>query len=435
MKFWSAIVNGLSELLAHKLRSLLTMLGVIFGIASVISMVSIGAGARQEALEQIKLMGINVIQVNRRSLSGDLAIAAQKESPQGVTYGDAQAIGELYKTAQHVVPLCRVFGDVRRSSTAIPAKVLGTTPDYLGVRRVKLAAGRFVDSKDIDRRALVCVIGSEVKRSAFLSENPIGQQLKIGTQEFQVIGVMAERAVRSSKGGQFALPDINEDVYIPITVAMDRFQIYVEQVIPVDFAGFIKLIDRLFERPPLQQRPITQIIVQVKDESHTWEAARVVERILQRRHKAISDFEIVIPAELLRQSQQTQRIFNIVMGAIASISLLVGGIGIMNIMLATVTQRAREIGIRRCVGASRSDIARQFLLEALVITSIGGLLGILVGVEMAKVISQYAGWRTIVSGQAVLLSLLVAIVTGIVFGLYPAVRAAAIQPMEALRAE
>jgi putative ABC transport system permease protein len=233
----------------------------------------------------------------------------------------------------------------------------------------------------------------------------------------------------------FALPDINEDIYIPISVAMDNFQIHVEQAIPVDVPGLLRLFTKLFAKPPLQERPVTRIIVQTKDESQTWEAARVAERILQSRHQRIPDFEIMIPAELLRQSQQTQRIFNIVMGAIASISLVVGGIGIMNIMLATVTQRAREIGTRRCIGASQSDIARQFLLEALVITSIGGLLGIILGVEMARLISDYAGWRTIVSGQAVALSLLVAMVTGVVFGLYPAVRAASIQPMEALRAE
>ncbi len=434
MKFWSAILTGISELLAHKLRSLLTMLGVIFGIASVISMVSIGAGARQEALEQIKLMGINVIEVNRRSLSGDLAIEAQKESPQGVTYGDAEAIRELYKEARWVVPVCRIFGDVRQGGTAISAKVFGTPPDYRDVRRLRLASGRFIDAEDIERRARVCVIGSEVKRAAFLTDDPLGRRLKIGKEEFQVIGVMEQRAVQAGKS-LFALPDMNEDVYIPITVAMDSFQIYVEQAIPVDTTGVIKLLRRLFDKPPLHQRPVTQIIVQVGDESDTWEAARVVERILARRHKEIADFEIMIPAELLRQSQQTQRIFNIVMGAIASISLLVGGIGIMNIMLATVTQRAREIGIRRCIGASRSDITRQFLLEALVITSVGGLLGIFVGVEMADLISQYAGWRTIVSGQAVLVSLVVAVVTGIIFGLYPAMRAAAIQPMEALRAE
>jgi len=216
---------------------------------------------------------------------------------------------------------------------------------------------------------------------------------------------------------------------------MEDFQIYVEQAIPVDVGGLGKILARMFDRPQLEKRPVTQVTVQVEDESQTWEAARVVRRILERRHNGIPDFEIVIPAELLRQKQQTQRIFNVVMGAIASISLVVGGIGIMNIMLATVSQRAREIGVRRCVGASRADIARQFLLECLVITSIGGILGIALGWEMAAMISRYAAWPTIVSGTAVLLSLLVAVTTGIVFGLYPAVRAAAIEPMEALRAE
>jgi len=434
MKFWAAIRTGISELLAHKLRSLLTMLGVIFGIASVISMVSIGAGVRQEAIEQIRLMGINVVRVNRRALSGDLAIEAQRQSPQGLTYGDAEALRELYDAAERVVAVCRVFADIRQSDRTIPAKVFGTTSDYMRVNRVELSSGRFLDAGDVDRRARVCVIGAEIKRAAFFLEDPIGKSLRIGNQNFQVIGVVDERRVGAGQS-MFSLPDLNQDIYMPISVAMDDYQIYVEQVIPVDVHAFFKVISKLFDRPPLEKRPITQIIVQVGDESETWEAARVTGRILDQRHNGIPDYEVVIPAELLRQSQQTQRIFNIVMGAIASISLLVGGIGIMNIMLATVTQRAREIGVRRCVGASQSDIARQFLLEALVITSVGGVFGIVLGVEMATVISQYAGWRTIVSGQAILLSLGVAVVTGVIFGLYPAMRAASIQPMEALRAE
>jgi len=189
----------------------------------------------------------------------------------------------------------------------------------------------------------------------------------------------------------------------------------------------------MMRRPPMEGRSVTQIIVQVADEQQTFEAAHVARRVLDRRHKEIPDYDIVIPAELLRQSQQTQRIFNIVMGAIASISLLVGGIGIMNIMLATVTQRQREIGIRRCIGASRADIIRQFLIECLVITIVGGLIGVVMGVEMARLISTYAKWPTVVSGQAILLSLAVASITGVVFGLYPATRAASIQPVEALR--
>ncbi|MCJ7821973.1 MAG: ABC transporter permease [Armatimonadetes bacterium] len=434
MKIWSAILTGISELLANQLRSLLTMLGVIFGIGSVIAMVSIGAGARQEALDSIKLMGVNVIQVNRRSLTGDLAIEGQRESPQGLTYGDAQAIRDLYSSARRVVPVCRVFGEARKSGQTAPAKIFGTTPDYREVSRVDLAEGRFIDEHDVAERARVCVIGSDVKRSAFFLEDPIGQRLKIGTEQFQVIGVLAERAAMAGRN-VFSLRDLNQDIYLPITVAMDDFQIYVEQAIPVDVGGLSKLLARMFDRPQLEKRPVTQIIVQVEDESQTWEAARVARRILERRHKGIPDFEIVIPAELLRQKQQTQKIFNVVMGAIASISLVVGGIGIMNIMLATVSQRAREIGVRRCVGASRADIARQFLLECLVITSIGGLLGIGLGWEMAALISRYAAWPTVVNQTAVLLSLVVAMTTGVVFGLYPAMRAAAIEPMEALRAE
>jgi hypothetical protein len=207
VKFWSSILTGISELLAHKLRSLLTMLGVIFGIASVIAMVSIGAGARQEALEQIRLMGINVIQINRRALSGDLALEAERQSPQGVTYGDAKAIGELYEAAERVVPVCRVFGEVRHNGTAIPAKVLGTTPDYSRVNRLALASGRFVDDGDIERHAQVCVIGSEVKRAAFFLEDAVGKNLRIGTQEFQVIGVLEERRVQAGSS-LLSLPDV-----------------------------------------------------------------------------------------------------------------------------------------------------------------------------------------------------------------------------------
>jgi putative ABC transport system permease protein len=434
MWIWSAIRTGVAELLAHKLRSLLTMLGVIFGIASVIAMVSIGAGARREALEQIRLMGVNVIHINRRTLTGDEAREAQWESPQGLTYGDALAVKRLYSSARQVVPVCRVFGEVEAAGRGVAAKVYGTTPEYCSVSRLHVAAGRFFDKEHIVRQSHVCVIGSEVARAAFFTRDPVGRLLKIGDTELQVVGVMAPRTVEAGRR-LFALRDVNQDIYVPISVAMDEFLIYVEQVVPADETSMRQVYALMRVRPPLEERPITQIIVQVGEEGETWEAARLARRILSRRHKKIPDYEIVIPAELLRQSQQTQRIFNIVMGAIASISLVVGGIGIMNIMLATVTQRAREIGIRRCVGASRQDIISQFLLECLVITTIGALQGVVLGIALADAISKYAGWRTIVSGQAVLLALVVAAATGLLFGIYPAVRAASIQPMEALRAE
>ncbi len=433
MKFWAAILTGISELMAHKMRSLLTMLGVIFGIASVVAMSSIGAGARKEALEQIRLMGVDAIQINRKSLSGDLAQEAEKKSPQGLNYGDARAIRRLYTQAKLVVPVCRVFAEVRLHGQMIPAKVFGTTEEYPGAARIAVAEGRFLDPVDQKQNVPVCVIGSGVKQAAFNTEDPLGKLLRIGDRDYRVVGVMEERAVQTGRS-RFSLRDMNQDVYLPLTVAMSDYQLYAEQALPPDIATFEKVIARLMRRPPMEQRPVTQIIVQVGNERQTWEAARVVRRILERRHQNVPDHEIAIPAELLRQSQKTQQIFNIVMGAIASISLLVGGIGIMNIMLATVTQRAREIGIRRCIGASRADITRQFLLECLVITSIGGVVGIGLGIQMASMISHYANWPTVVSTQAVVLSLVVATVTGVVFGLYPAMRAASIQPMEALRA-
>jgi len=434
MKIISALMAGLREMWAHKLRSLLTMLGVIFGVGSVIGMVSIGAGARHEALEQIKQLGVDVVRVQRRALTGELAGEALKKSPNGLTYGDAEALRTLCRFAIQVVPVCRVFADATTDSEPIPSRVYGTVPAYAQVSRLPLDEGRFVDEEDVKNNGRVCVLGAAIKRRIFPFRDALGETIRLGDEDYRVVGVLGERHAVAG-GASFALADINEDIYLPLTTAMDRFPIYLEQVLPTNTSELYRLWDRLTGRPPLSERPVTGIIMQVERPEQTVEAALVTRNVLDRRHKDIRDYEIMIPAELLRQRQQAQRIFNIVMGAIASISLIVGGIGIMNIMLATVTQRAREIGIRRCVGASRFDIVGQFLVEALVMTSLGGVLGIGLGVELANAISSYAKWKTIVSGEAVAMSVMVAAATGLLFGIYPAMRAAAIQPAEALRAE
>ena len=426
--------TGFRELWSHKLRSLLTMLGIIFGVAAVIAMVSIGEGARQESLNQIKLLGIDVLQVRRVALAGELEDKAAKASPYGLNYGDGLALAELCDFAKQVVVSCRVFGEVRVIGKQVDARVFGTSPGYLETSRMAVDYGRFIDDQDVARRAHVCVLGAEAKRQGFAFENPVGKFVKIGMSNFRVIGVLEERVLETTET-TFALRDLNSDVYIPITVAMEDFQIYVEKAIPLNPEAIFNLAQDIFNRPGLNKRPVSEVAVQVKDAESTIPAAEVVKQILNRRHGAVPDFEIIIPIELLRQRQNTQRVFNIVMGAIAGVSLLIGGIGIMNIMLATVTQRAREIGIRRCIGATRGDIIRQFLVECLVITCVGGLIGVGGGIGGAQAISYYAAWKTVVSGSAVVLSVCVSFAVGLIFGLYPAVRAASIDPMEALRSE
>ena len=431
-RFTAPIQTGFRELASHKLRSLLTMLGMIFGVAAVIAMVSIGEGARVETLQQIQQMGIDVLHVRRVSLAGEIQSEASKLSPFGLNYGDAQALQHLSDFATLVVPSCRVFGQVSAGGKAIDARVFGTSPGYLQTANLSVASGRFIDETDVASRSHVCVLGAEIKREAFAYENPVGKFIKIGSGNYRVIGVMQERLVETSDSS-FSLRDLNQDVYIPITVAMEDFQLYMEQAIPMNPEAVMGLISQMFERPQLNRRPISEIAVKVRDENATVQAAQVIKQVISRRHAGIQDFEIIIPIELLRQQQQTQNIFNIVMGAIASISLLVGGIGIMNIMLATVTQRAREIGIRRCIGATRGDIIRQFLVECLVITMLGGLMGVVAGIGAAQAISYYADWATVVSTSAISLSLGVSVTVGLIFGLYPAIRAASIEPIEALR--
>ncbi|MBI2841917.1 MAG: ABC transporter permease [Armatimonadetes bacterium] len=432
MSILDAIQTGLSELLSHKLRSALTMLGVIFGVAAVIAMVSIGEGAKQEALDQIRLMGIDVVHVKRAVIVGELLEKAQERSPYGLKLSDADSIEQVCGYARRVVPLRQVFADVEVQGKPVPVKVVGTTPAYAGVARATLERGRFLRDEDVRERYPICVLGAAAKRELFGFEDPIGRSVKVGSRLFRVVGLMEPKEVGSAKAFA-ALRDLNSDLYIPITLSISDFQIYSQQAVPANAVTLREMVRKMRERPALGNSPITEVIVQVENDDATVPTASLVRSVLNRQHRGIRDYEIVIPAELLRQSQQTQRIFNIVMAAIAGISLLVGGIGIMNIMLATVTQRTREIGTRRCVGATRWDIIRQFMLEALVITCLGGLIGIALGVGGAKAISVYAGWRTLVSVQAIVISFGVSAMVGIIFGLYPAVRAAMVDPIEALR--
>ncbi len=432
MGIFDAIRTGLSEVLSHKMRSMLTMLGVIFGVAAVIAMVSIGEGAKQEALDQIKKMGIDVVHVKRAVVAGELLEKSQDRSPNGLKFSDADGISEVCDFARQIVPVREVFADVRIGETPISVKVVGTTPGYADVTRTVTELGRFLRTSDVTEHNAVCVLGAAAKRELFGFDEAIGKSVKIGRRLFRVVGVLEPKELGSAKAFS-ALRDLNSDIYIPVTVSISDFQIYSQQAVPATMRSVIEMRQRMLTRRSIGNSPITEIIVQVESADAAVPTASIVKSVLKRLHNNIKDYEIVIPVELLRQSQQTQQIFNIVMAAIASISLLVGGIGIMNIMLATVSHRTREIGIRRCIGATRWDIVRQFMIEALVITCTGGLTGVAIGIGGARLISDFAHWRTVVSMQAVIVSFGVSGLVGVVFGIYPAVRAAMIDPIEALR--
>ncbi len=400
---------GLEGIRSHKLRSVLTALGIIFGVAAVIAMLSIGEGAKQEALEQIQLMGMNNILINDIPIEDEESGAGRSNLSRGLLLEDAVALLMINPLLSMAVPERSVKEQIYFGQESVEATVVGTLPDYERVMAFTPRLGAFFNYQDVTEARRVCVLGAEVRYTLFLFQDPVGERIKIGSQWYTVLGVMEEKP--SAGAGSGISDNLNNNIYIPITAAVKRFPRSV----------FASEIDR--------------IILQVKDSGRIEEAAMIVRNSLSRRHNQVDDFNITIPEALLRQKQQTQRIFNIVMGAIAGISLLVGGIGIMNIMLASVMERTREIGVRRAVGARQRDILSQFLVEAMVLSFAGGLLGVLLGFILTKVIALYAGWRTLVSVSAIILAFTVSAAVGIVFGIYPARQAARLDPIVSLRYE
>ena len=397
---------------SHKLRSGLTALGVIFGVAAVVGMASIGEGARREALRLIDLMGAsNILIDHARPDEGDARTQSLARNPLGLTVNDAGALRELVQNATVVAPLRVSNTVVKAGRQSAKLAVVATTPDQFALYNLQPALGRLLLQLDETDFRRVCVLGWEARRELFPLDNPVGREVVIDSEPYSVVGVATQRL---SGGGQIAgvdLRDTNLDVYIPLATSLKRHP------------------------PDPQASELTRVIVHLPDPEQLTGAARLIERIMKRRHRDVADFKVIVPEELLRQHQATQRIFNIVMGTIASISLLVGGIGIMNIMLASVLERTREIGIRRAVGARETDIARQFLAEAVALSLFGGVIGVGLGVALAFGISVYAGWETAVSVWAVLVAVGVSVGVGVTFGWLPARRAAKLDPIEALRYE
>ncbi len=361
-------VTAITNLGRHKLRTSLTMLGMIFGVGAVIAMLSIGAGAEEKALDAIGRLGLRNVIVRAKEVKPDDRQELRKKSL-GVSLRDAEAIVEAVPNVERVLPRIEVKPyKVMAPGAKTKAKVFGVSSSYREVADVGLAKGRFFDARDEHEHAQVAVIGEEVRRNLFGYGEAIGKQLKVNDVWLEVIGVLAsDPAGGAPSQDAVAQQSTAREIWIPVSTAM-----------------------RKFDRDPLDA-PIDELLVTVKEGVSTRRTSQVIEPLLQRLHGGADDYEVVVPEALLEQSRQTQRIFNIVMGSIAGISLLVGGIGIMNIMLASVLERTREIGVRRAIGATRQDIRSQFVVESFAISFLGGVTGIVIGIVLARIVAAYAG--------------------------------------------
>ena len=405
---------GIGSLLAHKLRTLLTMLGMIFGVGAVVAMLSITEGARQEMIRYIDLLGVNNIVVEANEAPDrDTLIEVRQVSP-GLTFRDARAIAantpniasqSERKTFQPTSLLPTMDGDL--------PTVIGVQPNYIDIYSMHLIEGRFFTEDEQARSSPVCVLGERAKISILGYGNAVGSYIKVNEVWLHVIGVAAPQATAESDVEGLEADDRSNVIFAPLNSVMRRFE---------DNNSYLKdEIDGIFLRVDSGADPI--------------ETSQIVRAILNTTHNGASDFSVLVPADLLAQREQQQLVFQIVMICIAGISLLVGGIGIMNIMLATVLERTREIGIRRAIGARQRDIIRQFLIEAVMISILGGLIGIAAGFGGSKVIAAIAGWATVVTIISIIVSFGVSVFIGLLFGIYPAMQAAKLDPIEAIRYE
>jgi putative ABC transport system permease protein len=393
-------IKGLQE---HKTRTFLTMLGIIFGVASVISMLAIGEGARRKTLSQIQSLGLNNIIVQHDDAADDFS-----KNSVFLNYQDLKGIKKVMPTVSNAVPVLQEELEVNYKKRFESVEVLGTEPNYFEIMSLNTNKGGYFSEFDNKMRNRVCLLGHDLLISLFGAEEPLGKQVRINNVWFTVVGILEYQPV--SVAGNIEV-NLNKQVFIPIQTMESRI-----------------------DRDPTKS-DLDQIILQVTNSEFVTPTANFVEQVLFRRHNQEQNYKLIVPEQLLKQSEETQRIFNIVMGAIAGISLLVGGIGIMNIMLASILERTKEIGLRRSLGATKLDIRNQFLVEAIIISLGGGVVGIVLGYVLTWGVTAFSDWETVVSLWSVFLSVGVSSLVGIVFGFFPAKKAAELDPIEALRYE
>ena len=421
---------GAKSLWMHRLRSTLTALGVVFGVCSVIAMLAIGEGASREAQEQIARLGSRNIIIKtvkpaeQRTATGD----TDTMNIYGLTYSDAERIRKTIPQVKQVIPMCRLTQRVWYRNRQVSAEVIGTIPWYPEVHPVRLRLGRFLSSIDMDYQQKICVVDEQVIEELFVVDDPIGRDIKIKNVYYRVVGMVTSTGPMQTTGqAQNSAPTsaaagggIAGNIYIPLTAFKSSFG-----EMTVQYSGGVRQAEKV---------ELQEITVMVDSTDSVLPVRDILDSLLRRFHKK-KDYQIVVPLELLRQAARTKRIFSIVLGSIAAISLLVGGIGIMNIMLASVSERTREIGIRRALGARRRDIIVQFLSETVMLTLAGGVLGIGLGSLIPYLITRFFYMPTVITGTSLILSFGISGAIGVAFGLYPAYRAAWLDPIESLRHE
>ncbi len=418
-RFLRHVQLGVKTLLLHKMRSVLTMLGMVFGVGAVIAMLAVGEGASKEALDQIRSLGSqNIIIHSQKSVeqeaSGSMRV---RLNMYGLLYADLERIENSYDSIVETVPAKLIRGQGRIDGRSLELRLVGTTPNWFDLVQRELLAGRVINDLDVNQKSSVVVLTEHGARKLLVGKTSIGSKVLISKNYFTVIGVIKSQ---STETGAMQTPDQEIDAYIPLIVAIERFgDINVTRTSGSRDRALIEL---------------NQIIVAIDSIDNVEATAAAIERMLATHHPK-KDYRMSVPLALLRQAQATQRTFNIVLGSIAGISLLIGGIGIMNIMLASVTERTREIGIRRAIGARRKQIIGQFLIETVVLSVTGGFIGIGIGVAIPWLITLVADMPTVVTMWSVLLSVVISIGVGIIFGMYPAMRAANLDPIVALRHE
>lgn len=412
MHFEEIVRVALHALMDHKFRSFLTMLGIIFGVASVIAMLSIGEGAKREAIAKYQDLGVNNIIVREKKLSNaELEEVRARFSP-GLSINDARVIREIVPEVTQVAPQAEKESEVKMGDMSAKSTVIGITPAFIEILNYETEEGSFITADHYNNSLKVCVLGAGLANSFFSNQSALGKMVKVDDQWLEVVGVMKSKAVFTETVGELASRDLNNDVYLPLTTFNKRFA-----------------------KENLLESEIKQITVRVNSSDKLMESAALIRSILDRHHFNNQDYSIVIPFELLKQEEKERQIYNILLGAIAAISLIVGGIGIMNIMLASVMERTREIGIRRAVGARKKDIMSQFVVEAVAISITGGLIGVVLGVVLSFSISLFTDVTTYIRVYSIFIAFFFSVLVGISFGYLPAKNAANLEPIESIRYE